>query len=46
LQAGSSHGSANCLAIDGLDQVDKRILKVSFSAIRMLQQRLSLDYVR
>ena len=46
LQKGSSHGSANCLDIDSLDQVDKRILKVSFSAIRMLQQRLSLDYVR
>jgi CBS domain-containing protein len=46
LRPGSSHANANCLTIDALDQVDKRILKVSFAAIRTLQQRLSLDYVR
>lgn len=46
LRAGRSRALGNCLVVDELDLVDKRILKVSFSAIRTLQQRLSLDYVR
>ena len=39
-------GRANCLDVDDLDQVDRQVLKVSFSVIRDLQQRLRLDYVR
>jgi CBS domain-containing protein len=36
----------NSVAVDLLDQVDRRVLKASLSAVRTLQQRLSLDYVR
>ena len=37
---------ANCLRLDELNQVDRQVLKASFAAIRRLQQRLELDYLR
>lgn len=46
LQPGLDPRKANRLRLDGLDQVDRRVLKASFAAIGSLQQRLQLDYVR
>ncbi len=39
-------GNANAVAIEGLNSVDKTILRESLSEVRNLQQRLELDYVR
>jgi CBS domain-containing protein len=36
----------NWVPVDVLDQVDRRVLKASLTAVRSLQQRLSLDYAR
>jgi signal-transduction protein with cAMP-binding, CBS, and nucleotidyltransferase domain len=36
----------NALDIDGLNAVDRSILKESMARIRSLQQRLELDYAR
>ncbi len=46
LQPGLDPRQANSLRLDGLNQVDRQVLKASFAAIRGLQQRLQLDYVR
>lgn len=39
-------GNPNAVAIEGLNSVDKTILRESLSEVRNLQQRLELDYVR
>jgi CBS domain-containing protein len=46
LQPGLDPRQANSLRVDALNLVDRQILKASFAAIRGLQQRLELDYVR
>ncbi len=39
-------GNPNAVDVDGLNAVDKTILRESLSEVRNLQQRLELDYVR
>ena len=39
-------GNPNAVAVEGLNSVDKTILRESLSEVRNLQQRLELDYVR
>ena len=46
LEPGLDPRKANSLRVDALNLVDRQILKASFAAIRGLQQRLELDYVR
>jgi CBS domain-containing protein len=46
LEQGLDPRKANSLRVDALNLVDRQILKASFAAIRGLQQRLELDYVR
>lgn len=46
LKPGFDPRQANSVRLDGLNQVDRQVLKASFAVIRSLQQRLQLDYVR
>ena len=41
-----SHHDANQVPFSQMDLVDRQMLKVAFRAIRSLQQRLQLDYLR
>jgi CBS domain-containing protein len=36
----------NLIAVDALNDVDRRMLKVSLRTARLLRQRLQLDYLR
>lgn len=46
IRVGNSSGDGRWIAVDELDQVKRRTLKASLLAIRSLQQRLTLDYLR
>ena len=41
-----AHALANQVPVGGLNMVDRQMLKTAFRAIRVLQQRLRLDYIR
>lgn len=44
--APAAHALANQMDVGGLNMVDRQMLKAAFRAIRVLQQRLRLDYIR
>lgn len=46
LRADDSPAHSSWIAVDAMDQVNRRMLKASLLAIRGLQQRLRLDYLR
>ncbi len=46
IRTGVDSASANQVAIDGLNLLDRQMLKAAFRTIRSLQQRLEMDYLR
>jgi CBS domain-containing protein len=46
LDGEAAHGDANRIAVDSLNDIDRRMLRESFRCARLLQQRLRLDYDR
>jgi CBS domain-containing protein len=46
LQGGADQAHPNRIAVDSLNDIDRRILKEAFRVARSLQQRMALDYAR
>lgn len=46
LQGGADQTHPNRIALDSLNDIDRRILKEAFRVARSLQQRMALDYAR
>ena len=42
----AANGNPNWIALDSLNDVDRRILKEAFRSARRLQQRMELDWLR